>query len=374
MNYKDNRKFVGGEDLDPLLPVFKGNRAKIYPGQLAANKGGLNGSGLIRRCPTLNSCLRRYIFRYENNTFVYLATRKGQRNGGFNIKNTQQYGVFNISAPGASPSAVNQSYNFSYAGKNNSNEDVYGIDANSRIRYDSTNTRWVWETRPATTPPAPPSGPFYVTAFTDTTSNPLTQSSTTDQITWTYVSFPFGAATPQVPATVSISLRSWYNNNDVVNLNKWPITNKNVELGAFYGRTYKWQSRPEGSGAPTPEGRISCLSDELLFKCFQGIPLKPYEIVFVEIQWTFFAHKVSTPRRGGDGGYVPSTGSWGYNISNEEWWSPTPFNTFRQKGRIYRIGKLDADNGVGQTDTVLFAQRTRIVTTKYSKGGYTALE
>lgn len=372
MNNKDNRKFVGGEDLDPLLPVFKGNRAKIYPGQLAVNKGGLGGSGYGRRCPTLNSCLRRYVFKYEKDKFVYLATRKGQRNGGFNIKNSQQYGNFNIVAPGAVPTAINEGYGFSYSGKNISDEDIYTIDANSRIRYDSINTRWVWETRPATTPPAPPSGPFYVTAFSSSTTNSLIQSSTENEITWTYVSYPFGAATPQVPATVSISLRYWYNNNDVENLNKWPITNKEVYLGANKGRTYKWQSRPNGT--PVDEGKPSCLTNDLLFKCFQGIPLKPYEIVFIEIQWTYFAHRISNSRRGGIGGYNTYSGSWGYNLSNEEWWSPTPFNTYRQKGRIYRIGKLDADNGVGNTDTVLFAQRTRIVTTKYSKGGYTALE
>ena len=366
---KDNRKFVGGESLDPLLPVFKGKRTLLYPGQLALNKGGYASSGLRRRSHSVNSCLRRYVFRFENDTFVYLATRKGQRNGGFNSKNTQQTGTFYVEAPAALPTAINTVLYFFYIGKNLSNEDVYRISANSQIRYDSANTRWVWETRPATTPPAPPSGPFYVTAFSSTTSNTLINSGTINEVTWTYVSDPFNTATPQVPATISIQLRAWYNNNDKANLNKWPIINTDANYGPLTWKTYKWQS------SNGPEKRPRCLTDSILFKCFEGVPLKAYETVFIEIQWTFFANRVPKYYRNGDGGWSVYSGYWGFNnISDIEWWSPMPYKEYSQKGRIYRIGKLDADHGVGGIDTVIFEQRTRVITTKYSKGGFTALE
>ena len=64
----------------------------------------------------------------------------------------------------------------------------------------------------------------------------------------------------------------------------------------------------------------------------------------------------------------------GYNLHDVEWFSPKPFYTRRQKGRVYRIGKLAKSNSVGQYDIVTFAQRTRIVTTKWYRGGNTALE
>jgi hypothetical protein len=372
----DNRKFVGGEDQSPLLPIFKGPRTLFYPGQLACNTGSTKGSGLTRGGSSLSSALRRYVFRYENGTFVYLATRKGQRNGGRNVKDSQTAGVFSLVADSALPSSVNTGpLYFSFSGKNASNEDVYNIDSNSRIRYDSANTRWVWETRPATIAPAPPSGPYYVTAFTASTTNTLLNSSTINEIGWTYVSYPFAAQAPQVPATVSITASAWYNNNDVTNLNKWPIKNTDADYGVP-GRDsntekYKWQSRTGGSGAMVPERRPACLTDSLLFKCFEGIPLKPYETVFVEVVWKYFANKVNNYQRESLDGY---RGQWGYDINSIEWWSPAPFKAHTQKGRIYRIGKLEADTGIGGYDTVTFAQRTRIITTKYTKGGYTALE
>ena len=378
MSNIDNRQFVGGEHQSPLLPIFKGRRATYYPGQLACNKGNGNNTAEGRRSNRLSSALRRYVFRYENGTFVYVATRKGQRNGGRNVKDSQTAGVFTLVADSALPSSVNTGpLYFSFSGKNASNEDVYTIDSNSRIRYDSANTRWVWETRPATIPPAPPSGPYYVTAFTASTTNTLLNSSTINEIGWTYVSYPFAAQAPQVPATVGIAASVWYNNNDVTNLNKWPIKNTDADYGVP-GRDnnkekYKWQSRSGGSGPVVPERRIACLTDSLLFKCFEGIPLKPYETVFVEVVWKWFANRVSGYGRRSENALYNS-GTWGYEVDDVEWWSPAPFTAPTQKGRIYRIGKLEADTGIGGYDTVTFAQRTRIITTKYTKGGYTALE
>lgn len=377
----DNRQFVGGEQQSPLLPIFKGSRTRYYPGQLACNKGSGTNSGEGRSSNRLSSALRRYVFRYENGTFVYLATRKGQRNGGRNVKDTQTAGNFYILADSALPTPAGYSLPFSFAGRNASNEDVYTIDSNSRIRYDSANTRWVWETRPANVPPAPPSGPYYVTAFSASTTNTLRNSSTINEISWTYVSYPFAAQAPQVPAIVSITASVWYNNNDLANLNKWPIKNTDADYGITGGApvphppaTYKWQIREAvqiGIGPIVPERRPACLTDSLLFKCFEGVPLKPYETVFVEVVWKWFANRVSGKRRStSDTG----KGTWGYDINSVEWWSPAPFTMQNQKGRVYRIGKLEADTGIGGYDIVTFAQRTRIITTKYSKGGYTALE
>jgi len=377
----DNRKFVGGENQSPLLPIFKGPRAIFYPGQLACNKGNGSNTGPNRRGSNKrpSSALRRYVFRYENGTFVYLATRKGQRNGGRNIKNSQTAGVFTLNAPGAAPDPFSTYLNFSYTAKTALGEAIYTVNENSRIRYDSTNTRWVWETRPGTIPPAPPAGPYYVTAFSASTSNTLLNSGTINEVSWTYVSYPFTTQAPQVPATVGIAASIWYNNNDVANLNKWPIKNKDADYGPVPPSYRKWQAR-DSSGTIIPERRLACLTDSLLFKCFEGIPLKPYEIVFVEVEWKWFANKVSKYLRGqttsSSGHLYPTNGEWGYNIAegNTEWWSPAPFKMQNQKGRIYRIGKLEADTGIGGYDTVTFAQRTRIITTKYTKGGYTALE
>jgi len=369
MSYTDNRKFVGAEDLPPLLPIYKGRRKKIYPGQLALNKNHYKSSGISRNTNNLNSGLRRYVFRYENGTFVYLATRKGQRNGGFNSKESQTSINFTINVPGT----INETRGFSFKGKNIIGEDIYEETANSRIRYDSANTRWVWETRPATTPPAPPSGPFYVTAKSSSTSNSIGTSSTSEGIVWTYVVDPFGAATPELPATVTIVSNAWYNNNDLANLNKWPIKNTDANFSTDLNRVYRWQPRANGNYFQAlSENRPSCLTDSILFKCFEGIPLKPYEIVFIEVVWTFLAH-VDTDNEI-EGNNVSEKSSKGYDIDIIEWWSPAPIKIERQKGRIYRVGKLEADTGIGNYDKVIFAQRTRVITTKYSRGGLNALE
>jgi hypothetical protein len=179
-----------------------------------------------------------------------------------------------------------------------------------------------------------------------------------------------------VPATVEIKASAWYNNNDVVNLNKWPIKNTDADYGVYApaSKVYKWQIRPNGQPPITPERRPACLTDALLFKCFHGITLKPYEIVFVEVVWKWFANRVSSFSRTNKYWEGCYKGQWGYDVNQTEWWSPAPFKAQTQKGRIYRIGKLETNTGIGGYDTVTFAQRTRIITTKYTKGGYSALE
>jgi hypothetical protein len=355
-----NRKFVGHEEGDALPPIYKGNKVKIYPGILGKNvKTGKNVRSRKRYG------LRRYVFRYEGDQFVYLATRMGQRNGGNTASPLQTLIAFKINARvGAGTVEVIQNFNFS--GKNDNGEDVYVSSANSRIRYDSAATRWVWETRPEPEDPSePPSGPFFVNAFTEATNNSLNNAGTINQIRWTYVNDPYGVAPTQFPATVTLQVKQWYNNNSIDNLNKWPIQNVDANYGKRRNSYYKWQYiTPEaGDNTIIPENRPECLTDDLLFQCFKGIKLKHYSIVFVEVMWTWFENRKRLDEI-----------NFGYDIANLEWWSPRPFYQKRQKGRIYRIGILDADNGVGKTDKVIFAQRTRIVTTKYFKGGNTALD
>lgn len=361
----ENRKFVGNEEGKPLPPIYKGKKVKIYPSIIAKNT--LTGKG---RKSKKRYGLRRYVFRFEGNQFVYLATRKGQRNGGFTATPEETSVQFNISAT-VGATAVSEQLIFKFSGKNEAGEDVYTHNANNRIRYNSALTRWQWETRPATTPPAPPSGPFFTQAFSDSTTNNLNNSGTINEIRWTYVSDPYVTAQPQVPATVKFKVKQWYNNNSIDNLNKWPILNADMDYGKYPNQVYKWQNRPNQQGL-VPERRPECLTDDLLFQCFDGINLKHYDTVFVEVMWTWFENRKiwndisNEPLISYDFGYN--------NIADFEWWSPKPFYQKRQKGRIYRIGILDKDNGVGKTDKVIFAQRTRIVTTKYFKGGNTALE
>lgn len=352
---KENRLFVDSEVMEPLPPIFKGKRIKIYPGMLAKRTRNMTSDGSTAGKRRYG--LRRYVFRYEGDKFVYLATRKGQRNGGFTSTPQQSIVELNLRYNNTGGStAINDT--FSYSGKNDNNEDVYNASANSRIRYDSALTRWVWEARPATTPPAPPAGPFFTLAFSEATTNPLKDSGNINQITWTYVNNYNTTAQPQVPATATIKVRQWFNNNSLENLNSWPIVNRDMNYGMFANTTYKW-ALPFGQ----PENRPDCLSDDLLHKCFQGVNLKHYDTVFVEVMWTWFEHRRFEAKK------------WGYgDVHDLEWWTPKSFLTRREKGRIYRIGILDKDNGVGKTDKVLFAQRTRTVTTKYFRGGNTALE
>jgi len=352
---KDNNTFVDSGVMEPLSPIFKGKRIKIYPGNLAKRTGNVRQSdGTIKNRRRFG--LRRYVFRYEGDKFIYLATRKGQRNGGYNSTPQQAPTLFRLRVSGGIDTGI---LSFSYSGQNDDNEDVYTETANSRIRYNSSLNRWQWETRPATVPPAPPGGPFYVNAYSEVTSNTLKNSGINNQIRWTYVSDPYDTAQPELPASVTLKTDQWFNNNSLENLNSWPIRNTDMNYGKIPNQTYKW-ALPNGQ----PENRPECLSDDLLSKCFQGVKLNQYDTVFVEVMWTWFEY-----RRG-------DSKNWGYggNIHNYEWWSPAPFLTRQQKGRIYRIGILDKDNGVGKTDKVLFAQRTRTVTTRYFRGGNTVLE
>jgi hypothetical protein len=369
MNNQDYRLFTDSDVIDPLPPLYKGRTILIYPGQLTkatnAKSGriGYGGNPNIVKSRMLG--LRRYIFRYEGNKFVYLATRKGQRNGGLNSKPSQTKINFQLSGPQFS---VNR--DFAFTNINDDNEEIWTESNFSIIKYNNLANRWEWLTRPVPVPPALP-GQFFVNAYTQPTSNSLRNTGSIDEIQWTYVTDPWVTATPEVPVTLTtIETIVWYNNNSIDNLNKWPI--KNVDADDEWGTPKKWQTFD--GGTLIPDRRPDCLNDAYLTKCFQGINLKHYDTVFVEVMWRYFSNR-------NDKEYTNDLVTWGYDsqydresIHNVEWWSPRPVKIKRQKGRVYRIGILEADTGIGGFDKVLFAQRTRVITTDYKRGGQTALE
>ncbi|NBO98938.1 MAG: hypothetical protein EBU90_02250 [Proteobacteria bacterium] len=396
MSNIDYRLFIGRENNEPLPPIFKGKKnVLIYPGDLndnikaKLNKYRSNGRGQ-------KSGLRRYIFKYVKGTFEYQATRFGQRNGGFNSTLNQTLIQFKVdsSFPDVPTlSAFPVAEQFKYGGVISFDSSLYGgtktetyfagASANSVITYNNTLNRWEWNTRPPAPPPLPTGGPFYLTAYTSSTTKSLRDASTSNGITWTLRrnpgQIPNAGVDPERVATVKIKTKQWFNNNTVANLNRWPIQNQDADRGKRPSQEYKWQNHRWTSSTTfviERDGRPDCLSDEFLFKCFKGIELKEYETVFVEVVWRYmqnmcnYVSNMSPPQQF----YKNAPIYRGYNLHNEEWFSPKPFYTKRQKGRVYRVGKLAKSNSVGEYDTVTFAQRTRIVTTKWYRGGNTALE
>jgi hypothetical protein len=381
MSKKDYRLFVDSDIIEPLPPIYKGALITFYPGQLNKAQNPRRGDEGNDKPPISTKSkmtgLRRYVFRYEGDKFVYLATRKGQRNGGFNSKPTQRKISIGFAIPGISTIIAPLIRNFSFTEINDDNEEVWTEGLNSIIKYNSLANRWEWLTRPVPVPPSAPPGQFFINAYTQSTSNPLTNTGDKDQIQWTYISDPWASATPEIPITsTTINAIVYFNNNSIENLNKWPIQNIDASKDSIDGQQLKWEA------SDSPGGRPDCLSDSYLKKCFQGVNLKYYDIVFVEVVWRYFANRHSH-RSIKDGG---SPIDWGYgaadvfevndprSIHNQEWWSPRPFKVKRQKGRVYRVGGLEADTGVGGIDRVIWAQRTRVITTDYKRGGQTALE
>lgn len=366
----DPRLFVDSENQEPLPPLFKGRIRKFYPGQMVRNTNNGRRYGVYtEERPFKKTGLRRYVFRYENSptggTFVYLATRKGQRNGGFNSRpNQTTVGITWIG------SGINVASTFSLSAIDNNQNPVYASSENSILRYDVSETRWEWETRPAL------SAAYSLNAFSSTTSNTLRNSGATNEVSWTYIENPYTTATPQLPVIATITPLEWYNNNSVENLNKWPIKNNDADYNHVDPATIlPWQKKDANGATIIPDRRIEGLTDDFLHRCFKGVRLKPYDTVFVEVLWKFRMNRSdfssSTP-------HPPTyrTSTWGYwdRIHDHEWWSPKPFRAHVQKGRVYRIGILEGDTGPGGYDKVLWAQRTRIITTKRLRGGRTVLE
>jgi hypothetical protein len=364
MNF-DNRIFVDSGVEEPLPPLFKGGKQKFFPGQMVrhSSKGirdGSTGQDKFRR-----EGLRRYVFRYENGKFIYLATRKGQRNGGFNSKptqtNVQLYlsDLQNNGLAGGTFTAL-------------SGSDLtlqYKESENSILKYNINLTRWEWSTRPSLT------ASFVPQAFSGPTSNIFRNSGAVNEVPWTYVQNAWTTGTPEIPAIAVIIPSEWYNNNSVANLNKWPIKNIDADYGVDPSFLKPWQKKSNLGTVVDPDRRIDGLTDDFLNRCFAGVNLKNYSVVFVEVFWRFRLNKADIKNTT----VVQPTyknSSWGYwdQIHDQEWWSPKPFLGHTQKGRVYRIGILEADTGVGGFDKVLWAQRTRIITTRRTRGGRTALD
>lgn len=466
----NSKLFTDSEVSEPLPPIYKGREVKIWPGQLQQYPTAGVVNNKARFNTPRKSGLRRYVFRYEGDKFVYLATRKGQRNGGFTKK-----GAGNTLKIALSPIGAGSGFEttFTFRGKNQAQEDIWSTGALNQFRYDSINSRWVWETAPAPGP-GQPIPALSASAFSAPTTNTLPNAGTINEVSWTYISNPYTTQTPQVPANVIMTSVQWYNNNDTENLNKWPIKNKDMNFGnrkhhyyhrwqeldydfissvrfdnwdagnGLYIRTdknsnyfYKVLSANRGEGmtfstedylwwtgsqwelfnnseqagtvtyntafdmsgvgggwadigyglgtaakvySPKATERPDCLTDDFLKKCFAGVNLKHYDTVFVEVMWKFVCNKnykrnidYFNPDRWGSRGIL-NFGIPLNEISDMEWWSPRPYRTKDNKGRVYRIGILEEDTGVGGYNKVLWCQRTKIITTKYERGGYTALE
>ena len=333
LQYNMNNQFNDSFLNINLPPLYKGNTIETVPGRSQRRQ---------------NTGLRRYIFRYENNQFTYLATQLGQRNGGNDATNP---GVnFEISVPGyVAPGGINydippSTYFFAY-----SSPTLYVDGVNSKLVY--TSGRWEWQTRAQANPPLS----FTTQAYSSPTSNSLVNAGTINQIDWFYTE----KDTPiDYPATVTITNQSFYNNDSVYKMNLWPIQNK----------IYK-----SASGQDTTNPLPTCVTQGLLQRCFQGVSLKSYEVVFIEVNWIKINFADTTLRLGKWGRRNSSLRSFYTEVTNGTdnycWWVPNTVNIPEEKGRIYRIGKLKEYNGNGKTDVVTWAQFTQIRTTRTNRGG-----
>lgn len=319
-----------------LPPLYKGSVIETIPG---------------RSQRQYNGGLRRYIFRYENNQFIYVATQLGQRNGG---NDSTQPGIqFNIDVPGYVPPGGDHydvapgTYSFAY-----STPTLYIQGGNSKIVY--TSGRWEWQTRKDPNPGDPPL-PFTVQAYCSPTSNSLVNAGTINQIDWFYTE----KDTPiDYPATVGINNLSFYNNDSVYKMNLWPIQNK---------------AYSQNAGQNTTDPLPTCITQALIQRCFQGVPLKCYEIVFIEVSWIKINPPNTTSKFARWGRFNSRIKAYEDDVSNGTdafcWWVPNSVYIQSEKGRVYRIGKLKEYNGNGKTDVVTWAQFTRVQTTKTSRGG-----
>lgn len=311
MNNIDNIQFVDFDGVY-LPPLWKGPTIVFYPGWSKSKHSGL----------------RRYVFRHEKNTFVYLATRKGQRNGGIDSDTPALTIAWTI--PGTAEGTFYNYYVYE-------SDTLWRQSSDNYMEYNAGTQSWEWYVRP-NQGANPTPFPFVLSAYSGTTTNLLPDAGTIEQIDW-YSNY----VVPGGPASTIIYPSFTYNNNSTENLNKWPIRNTDA----------RYNNEP---------GRPKCITDDLLFKCFQGIPLKPYETVFIEVLWR--KYDTQGIRDYGSGTYGFPEGIREFPIYNDEWFTPAPIQIYQQKGLIYRIGKLESDTGIDKYDTVTFAQRTRVLTYK----------
>lgn len=253
--------------------------------------------------------LRRYIFKYNSNgTFDYITTRQGQRNGGNNVK-LQDSQINVILTDPSNNFSVLRNQNFTII-----NENLYTFGSN--VRIVKVNGRFLWQEKPIRT------FVFSTVYYSDATENPLETADKENDVNW----FEEGTNKYVIASSDRVV---YYNNNTLAGLNSWPIQNTNIN-----------ETRPE------------MLDDAYLARCFSDVPLDSYDIVFVEVVWKTYTNKSE-------------------NESESPLWLGESFTVPDEKGRVYRVGKLAASNGVGEYDLVTFAHRTRIKTSRTARGGNT---
>lgn len=281
----------------------------IYKGNLVTFYPTTISIGNSNVGSTKISNLRRYIFRYNSNgSYEFLATRHGQRNGGNNVTLADSQINVTITDP-ANAFAVLKNQNFTIVDDNL-------FTAGSNVRIIKSNQRYLWQEKPIR-------GFIFSTLYySDATENPLQNADKENEVNW----YEEGSNKYVIASNSRVV---YYNNNTLAGLNSWPIQNANL------------------SSETIPE----MLDDAYLARCFYNVPLEAYDIVFVEVQWKKYFNRD--------------------NFDDTPQWLGESFTVPEEKGRVYRIGKLAASNGVGEYDIVTFAQRTRIKTTTSKRGGET---
>lgn len=312
-NYK---QFVDNVSDIPLPPLYRGALKTFYPTTIKEVNA--------RRK------LSRYIFTYNaNGSFDFIATRKGQRNGGNNVR--LEEAQFNVTITDPSNNfAILKNRNFRKVSEN-----LYVFGEITRIIY--INQIYYWQER------QPGSFVFNSLYYSAPTTNDLKNADKQGDVNW----FEFGSNKYVIANNTAVE---FYNNNTLAGLNSWPIRNQTINTKRYQIQDFETVSSFDTS--TTAETKPSMLDDSFLYKCFANLTIEPYETVFVEVLWKEYDNK--TKFKGG------STA-----------WLGEAFTVPVLKGRVYRVGKLAKSNGVGEFDIVTFAQRTKIKTTRTKRGGNT---
>ena len=158
MNNIDNTQFVDS-DYVYLPPLWKGSEITYYPGWSYSIQTGL----------------RRYVFRHEKDTFKYVATRKGQRNGGKDSDNP--YVDFVIKVP------LNGDELTFFALLNYESNTLWRQSIDNYMEYDGATQSWEWYVRPPQGA-APVPYPFVLSAYSGSTTKLLPDASTFQQVDW----------------------------------------------------------------------------------------------------------------------------------------------------------------------------------------------
>lgn len=314
-DYRHNQFVDNHVDLD-LPPLYRGALVTLYPSLYKENVSSRK--------------LRRYIFKYNaNGTFDFLAARKGQRNGGNNVKIENSQINVTITNP-ADNFSVLKNRNFTIS---NNNLFVSG----SRIRIIKVNQRFLWQERPFS------EISFETQYYSDPTDNALQDADKQGDVNW------YQSITDSY-VIANNSRVEYYNNNTLAGLNSWPIKNEDTKVKQYMIQDNQFVGTFDNT--LVNETRPEMLDDAYLQRCFCHTVLNSYDTVFVEVSWKEYTNRSTL-------------------IASDPVWVGEGFTAPALKGRIYRVGKLVKSNPVNEYDIVSFAQRTRIKTTKSKRGGNT---